>query len=307
MKNFDYINLFYLQKKTNEISEVNIEQSNDAQNPSTVSSLPPVPSSSDNDSQSVGVGLGSTTAGSTIAPSAPSTSTASISTVNLRNQHYHHPRTGPSVFTYDPWLQCLSLFFSQDFIFSRCPQARSEAWPFIYARLQQLLPLVDPNEQPHESTSRASILFGVGANSLEKIRRAASERDANLALWKNYLMGACCLTSGSDKYLYLHEYEKAMIRTSLDETNGMSVPPSIVTDSGVQSPTVVTSAASSLNIPNAAASAINVDFTVVESTSKFYATFGTATSLLKMIVPFLKCECNYFREIIIRGKIFRLF
>jgi hypothetical protein len=46
---------------------------------------------------------------------------------------------------------------------------------------------------------------------------------------------------------------------------------------------------------------MNVEFTIVESTSKFYATFGTGTSLIKMLVPFLKCECNYFREIVIRG------
>ena len=46
---------------------------------------------------------------------------------------------------------------------------------------------------------------------------------------------------------------------------------------------------------------MNVEFTIVESTSKFYATFGTGTSLIKMIVPYLKCECNYFREIVIRG------
>jgi hypothetical protein len=61
---------------------------------------------------------------------------------------------------------------------------------------------------------------------------------------------------------------------------------------------------SSMNAQNSSsgtASAMNVDFTIVESTSKFYATFGTATSLLKMIVPLIKCECNYFREILIRG------
>jgi hypothetical protein len=47
----------------------------------------------------------------------------------------------------------------------------------------------------------------------------------------------------------------------------------------------------SATLPNnmSASSAINVDFTVTESTSKFYATFGTATSLLKMIVPLIRC------------------
>ncbi len=181
-----------------------------------------------------------------------------------------------NIFTFDPWSECLAIFFSYDFIFTRCPQARVDAWPFIYTRLQQLLTLVDPNEV-HEMP-RTSILFGSGANSLEKIRRATNERDANLNLWKNYLIGACCLTSGSDRYLYYSDYEKAYM-TKSDETNETLCASSISTT----------------------ASAINVDFTIVESTSKFYATFGTATSLLKMIVPFLKCDCNYFREIVIRG------
>lgn len=189
--------------------------------------------------------------------------------------------TNTNIFTFDPWTECLAIFFSYEFIFTKCPQARVDAWPFIYTRLQQLLPYVDPNEQPHEM-SRTSILFGVGSNSLEKIRRAATERDISLNLWKNYLIGACCLTSGSDRYMYYQEYEKALIKTDDQNENA---------------------ATSSLSAPNqnSTPSAINVDFTVVESTSKFYTTFGTATSLLKMIVPFLKCECNYFREIIIRG------
>ena len=186
------------------------------------------------------------------------------------------------MFAFDPWTECLSIFFSYDFIYTKCPQASYEVWPFIFSRLQQILPYVDPNEQHHE-TSRSSILFGVGANSLEKIRKAMNERDANLNLWKNYLIAACCLTSGSDRYLYYSDHEKALIRTT-DETNESS---NLITNSA---PTT--------------APAAHVDFTIVESSSKFYtssSTFGTATSLLKIIVPFLKCECNYFREIIIRG------
>ncbi len=67
-----------------------------------------------------------------------------------------------NIFTFDPWSECLAIFFSYDFIFTRCPQARVDAWPFIYTRLQQLLTLVDPNEV-HEMP-RTSILFGSGAN-----------------------------------------------------------------------------------------------------------------------------------------------
>ena len=127
-----------------------------------------------------------------------------------------------NVFTFDPWTECLATFFSYDFIFTKCPQARVDAWPFIYTRLQQLLSFVDPNEQPHE-TSRTSILWGVGANSLEKIRKAANEREANLNLWKNYLIGACCLAYGSDRQLFYNEYEKALLKTDENIDNPLLV------------------------------------------------------------------------------------
>ena len=192
-----------------------------------------------------------------------------------------------NIFTFDPWTECLAVFFSYDFVFTKCPQARIDAWPFIYTRLQQLLPFVDPNEQPHE-TSRSSI-FSVGGNSLEKMKKAASERDANLNLWKNYLIGACCLAYGSDHYLYFNDYERALMKT--DEIN----------DSAKSQAQPNATNISSTGIQAGTPSAMNVDFTFVESTSKFYATFGTGTSLLKMVVPFLKCDCNYFREIVIRG------
>jgi len=97
-----------------------------------------------------------------------------------------------------------------------------DAWPFIYTRLQQLLPFVDPNES-HETMPRTSLLFGGGANSLEKIRRAANERDANLNLWKNYLIGACCLTSGTDRYIYYGDYEKALHRSEEGGENVLRV------------------------------------------------------------------------------------
>ena len=69
---------------------------------------------------------------------------------------------------------------------------------------------------------RTSILFGSGANSLEKIRRATTERDANLNLWKNYLIGACCLTSGSDRLLYYSDYEKALNKTDDNEQSSQA-------------------------------------------------------------------------------------
>lgn len=212
----------------------------------------------------------------------------------------------PIAYTFDPWAECLAIFFSYEFIYTKCPQARVDAWPFIYTRLQQLLPFVDPNE-PHEMP-RTSLLFGGGANSLEKIRRAANERDANLNLWKNYLIGACCLTSGTDRYIYYGDYEKPLLKSEVtSEGNSMrKTTSSSMTTAQSQANQNSTGGVSqnlSTTLPNniSTSSAINVDFTITESTSKFYATFGTATSLLKMIVPFIRCECNYFREIIIRG------
>lgn len=232
-----------------------------------------------------------TTLNSVLATAAPSNqnesetqqaNSSASSTINLAEPVQQSSSTNTNhtnIFTFDPWTECLAIFFSYDFIFTKCPQARVDAWPFIYTRLQQLLPFVNPNEQQHEM-SRTSILFGVGSNSLEKIRKAANERDINLNLWKNYLIGSCCLTSGSDRYLYYQEYEKAFVKTDESSESQYNV---------------------TIQNPNPVTPAINVDFTVVESTSKFYTTFGTATSMLKLIVPLLKVECNYFREIVIRG------
>lgn len=155
--------------------------------------------------------------------SASSQTTYNTQSVNNPNQqssqNLSHKNNLSLTYTFDPWAECLSIFFSYDFIFTKCPQARVDAWQFIYSRLQQLLPFVDPNE-PHDMP-RTSILFGGGANSLEKIRKAANERDANLNLWKNYLIGACCLTSGTDRYIYYGDYEKALHK--IDDSNIVKV------------------------------------------------------------------------------------
>lgn len=148
--------------------------------------------------------------------------------------------------------------FSQHSL-TKCPIARLEAWPLLHLRLQ-LLPSVDPNEHPaHETTtSRASLLFGVGATSLEKMRRAASERDASLNIWKNYLLAACCIMPGSDRHVYAREYERAMTRMS-EEENSIAQQ---------QNQAAVTK-----SIP-------------------------AGQNLMCLIVPYLKCDCNYFRECI---------
>lgn len=94
---------------------------------------------------------------------------------------------------FDPWTECLGIFLSHEFLFSKCPQSRMEAWPYIFTRLTQLFPLIDPVDIQHESRTS---LFGI---SLEKAKKQASDRMLNLFLWKNYVTCAFCLTPGSGK------------------------------------------------------------------------------------------------------------
>ena len=212
----------------------------------------------------------------TMTTTTTTTIATSSNTANTNNNNTTTTKTNNTqinyVFTFDPWTECLATFFAYEFVFSKCPQARADAWLFIFARLQQILPFVDPNEQPEPA--RTSLLFG--NNALERSRKIG-ERDINLNLWKNYLMGACCLTTGSDQDLYSNEYRKYNNR--LDESAKNS---------------------SSHSLHVSSSTAVNYDFTIVESTSKFYANFATHTSLIKIIVPYLKCDTTYFREIVIR-------
>ncbi len=93
------------------------------------------------------------------------------------------------------WSECLGIFLSYDYVFTKCPQSRIEAWPFIHTRLIQLLPYVDPNDTSNEPSTRTS-LFG-GQPSLDKLRRQANERLNHLNIWKNYLICSFSLTPGS--------------------------------------------------------------------------------------------------------------
>ena len=44
----------------------------------------------------------------------------------------------------DPWVRCISVFMSCNFVMGHCPTAVSHAWPLLFARLQALWPNVDP-------------------------------------------------------------------------------------------------------------------------------------------------------------------
>ncbi len=44
----------------------------------------------------------------------------------------------------DPWVLCLHIFLRQEHLPKHCPIALGYAWPYVFTRLQLLLPLVDP-------------------------------------------------------------------------------------------------------------------------------------------------------------------
>lgn len=44
----------------------------------------------------------------------------------------------------DPWVLCLHTFLRQENLPKHCPVALGYAWPYVFTRLQLLLPLVDP-------------------------------------------------------------------------------------------------------------------------------------------------------------------
>ena len=181
------------------------------------------------------------------------TNQTQIANANMINQQTNLT-LGYNASNFDPWSTCLSVFLSYNHVYTKCVQARIEAWPFIYTRLTQLFPYVDPND----SNEKSSSFFG---SSLDKLRKQAFERLVNLNLWKNYLICSFCLTPGSGKnYPVSNNNNESLLSTN--------------------------------NISN---------FSNTIENSKFYTTCGTATSLLKIIVPFIKYELNDFREITIRG------
>uniref|UniRef100_H2LER7 FRY microtubule binding protein n=1 Tax=Oryzias latipes TaxID=8090 RepID=H2LER7_ORYLA len=71
----------------------------------------------------------------------------------------------------DPWVLCLHIFLRQEHLPKHCPIALSYAWPYVFTRLQLLLPLVDPNSPVNA-----------------KKTSTAGSSDSYISLWRNYLI-----------------------------------------------------------------------------------------------------------------------
>uniref|UniRef100_A0A3Q2E5R6 Furry homolog b (Drosophila) n=1 Tax=Cyprinodon variegatus TaxID=28743 RepID=A0A3Q2E5R6_CYPVA len=71
----------------------------------------------------------------------------------------------------DPWVLCLHIFLRQEHLPKHCSTALGYAWPYVFTRLQLLLPLVDPNSPVNA----------------KKTSTAASS-DSYISLWRNYLI-----------------------------------------------------------------------------------------------------------------------
>uniref|UniRef100_A0A671YBB6 FRY microtubule binding protein n=1 Tax=Sparus aurata TaxID=8175 RepID=A0A671YBB6_SPAAU len=71
----------------------------------------------------------------------------------------------------DPWVLCLHIFLRQEHLPKHCPIALGYAWPYVFTRLQLLLPLVDPNSPVNA-----------------KKTSTAGSSDSYISLWRNYLI-----------------------------------------------------------------------------------------------------------------------
>ncbi|PWA22752.1 hypothetical protein CCH79_00002330 [Gambusia affinis] len=71
----------------------------------------------------------------------------------------------------DPWVLCLHIFLRQEHLPKHCSTALGYAWPYVFTRLQLLLPLVDPNSPVNA-----------------KKTNTAGSSDSYISLWRNYLI-----------------------------------------------------------------------------------------------------------------------
>uniref|UniRef100_A0A7N6ACI3 Furry homolog a (Drosophila) n=1 Tax=Anabas testudineus TaxID=64144 RepID=A0A7N6ACI3_ANATE len=71
----------------------------------------------------------------------------------------------------DPWVLCVYSLLRQDNLPKHCATALSYAWPYVFTRMQTLMPLVDPNNPVYTKKTSAS---GSG--------------DTYVTLWRNYLI-----------------------------------------------------------------------------------------------------------------------
>ncbi|XP_077422148.1 protein furry homolog isoform X2 [Vanacampus margaritifer] len=72
----------------------------------------------------------------------------------------------------DPWALCMYSLLRQDHLPKHCPTALGYAWPSAFARMQMLMPLVDPNNL---------------ANA-KKTSSTSGSADNYVTVWRNYLI-----------------------------------------------------------------------------------------------------------------------
>ncbi|XP_077984034.1 protein furry homolog-like [Glandiceps talaboti] len=106
---------------------------------------------------------------------------------NTLNDSYGKPVNSiNSAVNFDVWSSCLAGFLNNGHLPHYSPAAVSHAWPSVFVRLTQLQSHIDQNN-PAESTTRPSL----------RTKKVLNTDDANIALWKNYLVFACSCTPSS--------------------------------------------------------------------------------------------------------------
>lgn len=105
----------------------------------------------------------------------------------------------------DPWVLCLQIFLRQEHLPKHCSTALGYAWPYVFTRLQLLLPLVDPKYKNTPQVWRSSLgwiitifYWGLGFLLLHlffcsspvnaKKTSTAGSNDNYISLWRNYLI-----------------------------------------------------------------------------------------------------------------------
>ncbi|XP_061537056.1 LOW QUALITY PROTEIN: protein furry homolog [Phycodurus eques] len=71
----------------------------------------------------------------------------------------------------DPWVLCMYSLLRQDHLPKHCPSALGYAWPYAFARMQMLTPVVDPNNPVNAKKTSTS-----------------GSADNYVTLWRNYLI-----------------------------------------------------------------------------------------------------------------------
>lgn len=91
-----------------------------------------------------------------------------------------------SLSLYDSWIHSMTIFLHPKFVVGHCTTAIQYAWPFLFTRLQALVPLLDP-----------VVIMNERLSSLLRSKKAPNERDMHLSLWKNYVVMGCCIAPPS--------------------------------------------------------------------------------------------------------------